>query len=244
MKKLAILILAATLFACSSDSENESPNLSFTIEPGLRFASSEIRINNTSTNYEGAYRWEVTSAFGSETFNSEDLVFAPRYATQYFVRLQTSQGDFETQEDLVISAPSTLRLNRLSLKEIPQDYPELYFTIVERTAGGRETRVYVSDPVSNIPASNPSQAGWDVDETYAIFLQGLETTSSFLQDLKFHYINFYDGGDNFISRMEFFTNGRGEGDAFVNGPVDLARDPQDCFDCAAFMVTADFSYGN
>jgi len=244
MKKLAILFLTATLFACSSDSENESPNLSFSIEPGNRFASSEVRVTNTSTNYSGDYIWEVTSEFSRETFNSEDLVFSPRYATQYFINLQTSQGDFETQESILISSPSTLILNRLSLKEIPDDYPELYFTIVERTAGGRETIAYVSDPFSNVLASNPSQAGWDINETYAIFQQGIESNSSFLQDLKFYYINFYDGQDNFITRMEFFTNGRGEGDAFVSGPFDLSRDPQDCFDCAAFLVTTDFSYSN
>ncbi len=238
-----MLFLAAALFGCSSDSENESPNLSFTIEPGLRFASSEIRITNTSTNYEGGYRWEVTSEFSTETFTSEDLVYSLKYASQYFIKLQTSQGDFETQESLVVSAPSSLILNRLALKEIPQDYSELYFTIMERTAGGTETLVFVSDPASNIIASNPSQSAWDVNETYPILQLGPET-SSVLDNLKFYSINFYDGGDNFITRMEFFTNGRGEGAEFVNGPVDLARDPQNCFDCAEFLVIADFSYGN
>lgn len=229
--------------SCSSDSENADPILSFTIEPGNRFASSEINITNTSTNYVGTYFWEVSSEFGTENFNSQDLTFIASRATQYFIKLSTSASDFETQENLITSAPSSLTLRGITLKEVTQDYPSLYFTLTERTASNRERVVFTSEPISNIEARSPSTATWSVDVSTDLVRADLGGPS-LLDDLKSYQISFYDERDNLITKLEPYNNGRAADSEYIGGEIDLELDPRDCVGCPEFVVTADFLYSN
>ncbi|MEM8510079.1 MAG: hypothetical protein AAF717_19760 [Bacteroidota bacterium] len=238
MKKLILLSILMLITACSDNNDTNDPNLSFSIAPGNRFASSEITITNTSTDYSGEYRWEVSSEFETETYTTESISFFPRYATLYLISLQTADGDFETQQTLSIARPENLLFNSVQLKEIPQDYEELYFAVFESNAGTNRTRIYTSERMQNISADNPTQTNWSIQGSTAII--ALTTIGSDIENLRSYEIEFYDGDDAFITRIDSFGNSK---DEYVAGGVDLVTTTRDCAACASFVVTVDFGFG-
>ena len=125
MKKLLLFTIAIiTLNSCSSDDELQ-PNLSFNIETGSRIASSEINVTNTTTNPNGSYIWEVVSNSGTETFTTQNLSFNANRIGEYTIKLKSSQFDLETEQTIEITRPSILRFNKVTLKDIPQNYSSL-----------------------------------------------------------------------------------------------------------------------
>ncbi len=240
MKKLLLLTIAiATMLSCSSDSDELKPNLSFNIESGQRVASSEISIVNTTTNQNGGYIWEVTSNYGTETYTSQNLSFDANRLGDYTIRLKSSQFDLQTEQTINITRPTFLKFDKLSLKDIPQNYSSLYFKILKSPLTGAMSYTYTSPTQQNISNFFPDLTDWNVDFPGNIIQ--LSDGSNGVDDASTYMIEFYDGNDNLVTRINGFTNIYFDSSEFVAGEEELTT-TSFCTNCDYFEVIAEFSF--
>ncbi len=239
MKKLIVLTIALiALHSCSSDSDEFQPNLSFNIESGSSVASSEINITNTTTNQNGGYIWEVISDFGTETFTTQNLRFNANRIGDYTIRLQSNQFDVQTEQTITITRPSRLLLNTVTLREIPQNYNALYFRINKITLNG-SSYTYTSPTRQNISSIFPDTTDWTVDfpgNTIPL------SDGSNADAIASYQIEFYDGNDNLVTRINSFTDIYFDTSEFIAGDVQLNTTSIGCTNCDFFEVIAEFSF--
>lgn len=237
MKKLLLLTIAIiTLNSCSSDSDELQPNLSFNIESGSRIASSEINATNTTTNENGGYIWEVISSSGTETFTSKNLSFDAKRIGNYTIRLKSNQFDLQSEQTLTITKPTFLKFDKLALKDIPQNYSSLYFKILKSQLTGATSYTYTSPTRQNISSLAPSATVWNV-EFPGNTIEITDESNSYASYL----IEFYDGNDNLVTRLNGFTNIYFDTSEFVAGEAELTTSSI-CTNCDYFEVTTDFSF--
>jgi hypothetical protein len=234
------IFIAITILACSSDADENNPNLSFSIENGNRFASSEINITNTSTNYTGDYIWDVNSVFGTETFTSQNLTFNANRVSDYTISLRSESNDFETEQTISITQPSILVFNTITLIDIPQNYDALYFKLNRITINGATT-VYTSGERQNISSLAPSVIDWDVDfPSNAVEL----TDGSDVNEIATYQVEFYDGNDNLVTKLNSFGNLYDMNSQYAAGEIELTTISSGCTNCDYFEVLADFAFRN
>ena len=239
MKKLLLLSIAIiTLNSCSSDDNSENnPNLSFNITSTNLLASSEINATNTSTNYTGNYTWEVSSTFGTETFSTENLTFIANRVGSYIIKLKTSSNEFETEQSITTTQPTKLEFKKLTLKNIPQNYPALYFEI-NRISRNSSTTIYTSTTKQNISSLSPSVVNWDIDVANGVYNL---FSGNDVNDINFYQIEFFDGNDNLVTKLNTFSNLI---DEYVAGEEEITTTFTNCNNCDYFEVFADFGYRN
>jgi len=243
MKKLLPYLTIALLISCSSDSDESSPELSFAINDGLRFASAEVSITNTSTNYSGTFSWEVTSQYESLLFSTNDIVFNPKYSGQYIITLKTADGNLETNNSIFISRPNKKIIKEVGLASIPKSYDELYFNIVKYTLAEDNTLFYTSSRISDVTSENLANIRWTIDETDGSFeLSSISNDSS--DEFASYTIEFYDGNDNFVTRLESIFNSGSDGIPFEAGEINLATTPSNCGSCDQFETRVDIDFSN
>lgn len=242
MKTLSTFLVAFILFSCSSDSNEDAAQLSFEINDGLRFATSEISVTNTTTNYSGDFVWEVTSASESLTFSTPNLTFTPRFAERYTIVLKSSNGDLEFSSSISISRPNNKTIRFVRLKDIPQNYEGLYFTIEKRGIDNNPTIVFSSARLPGINAQDLSGAVWEVTGGNGTFpiVDPLETTA---RDFESYTIRFYDDQDNLVTRLDPIFNSYPEESAFDAGDFPLNSSTQDCMNCASFEIIVEIEFG-
>jgi len=237
MKKLLLFTIAIIMLnSCSSDSDELQPNLSFNIESGSTIASSEINVTNTTTNQNGGYIWEVISNSGTETFTSQNLSFDANRVGEYTIRLKSNQFDLQTEQTLNITSPTFLKFDKISLKDIPQNYSSLYFKILKSPLSGTMTYTYTSPTRQNISSLVPSATTWNVD-----FPGNTIEISDEANDSATYLIEFYDGNDNLVTRINGFTNIYFDSSEFVAGEEDFTT-TSFCTNCDYFEVTNEFSF--
>lgn len=237
MKKLLLLTIAIiTLNSCSSDSDELQPNLSFNIESGSRIASSEINATNTTTNQNGGYIWEVISSSGTETFTSQNLSFEAKRIGTYTIRLKSNQFDLQTEQTVNITRPTFLKFDKLSLKDIPQNYSSLYFKILKSPLTGATSYTYTSPTRQNISSLVPSATTWNVD-----FPGNSITITDEANDSASYLVEFYDGNDNLVTRLNGFANIYFDTSEFVAGEEEITTSSF-CTNCDYFETTAEFSF--
>lgn len=239
MKKVFLLaIIVMALHSCSSNADEFQPNLSFNIESGSRVASSEINVTNTTTNQNGGYIWEVISDFGTETFTSQNLSFNANRIGDYTIRLQSNQFDIQTEQTISITRPSRLLLNKVTLREISQDYNALYFRINKVTLNG-SSYTYTSPTRQNISSIFPNTTDWTVDFPGNIIPL---SDGSDPDAIASYQIEFYDGNDNLVTRMNSFSDIYFDTSEFTTGEVQLNTTSIGCSNCDYFEVIAEFSF--
>ena len=240
IKTILLSIAIITLNSCSSDDSDNNPNLSFNITSANLIASSEINATNTSTNYNGSYTWEVTSPFGTETFSTENLTFNANRVTDYTIKLKTSSNEFETEQSITTTQPSILEFKKLTLQDIPQNYDALYFQINRITVDGTTT-TYTSATRQNISSLAPSLVDWNIDlPANRIDL----TDGSDVNEIEVYQIEFFDGNDNLVTRLNSFGNLFDMNSEYVAGEEELTTTSNNCNNCDFFEVLADFGFGN
>ena len=238
MKNLLLLSIAIiTLNSCSSDDSQNNPNLSFNITSTNLLASSEINRTNTSTNYTGNYIWEVSSSFGTETFTTENLTFNANRVGRYIIKLKTSSNAFETEQSITTTEPTKLEFKKLTLKNISQNYPALYFKI-NRISRNSSTTIYTSTTKQNISSLTPSVVNWDIDVANGVYNLFSGTD---VNDINFYQIEFFDGNDNLVTKLKTFSNLI---DEYVAGEEEITTTFTNCSNCDYFEVLADFGYSN
>lgn len=237
MKTLLLFTIAIiTLNSCSSDpDEILKPNLSFNIENSTVIASSEISITNTTTNQNGGYIWEVISSSGTETFTSQNLTFNANRVGEYTIRLKSNQFDLQTEQTLNAVRPSLLKLNNITLTDIPQSYNSLYFKILKSSDF---TYTYTSQTQQNISSLFPNTTDWNVTfPGNTIVITGDPSVSSG------YFIEFYDENDNMVTQIEPFLNLYPEFQSieYIAGDKELITTTS-CTNCGYFKITANFSF--
>ncbi|WP_417212474.1 hypothetical protein [Bizionia sp.] len=235
MKKLLLLTIAIiTLNSCASDDEEFQPNLSFNIENGNRIASSKINATNTTTNQNGGFIWEVISNSGIETYTSLNLSFNANRVGEYTIRLKSTQFDLQTEQTINITRPSFLKLNNISLKDIPQNYSSLYFKILKSSDF---SYTYTSQTQQNINSIVPSATDWNVGSP------GNTIVLADGNNLDGYFIEFYDGNDNLVTRIQSISNWYPESQLteFVAGEKELIT-TTGCTNCDYFEIIANFSF--
>ena len=241
MRKLLLLSIAIiTLNSCSSDDSENNPNLSFTITSTNLLASSEINATNTSTNYNGNYIWEVSSSFGTESFTTENLTFTANRVSDYTIKLKTSSSEFETEQTITTTQPTRLEFKKLTLQDIPQNYSALYFKINRISTSG-STTIYTSATRQNISSLAPSIVDWNIDLANGIYDL---TDGSDVNDLNAYQIEFFDGNDNLITKLNTFDNLYDMNSQYVAGEIEITTTSTNCNNCDYFEVLADFAFRN
>lgn len=241
MKKLLLLSIAIiTLNSCSSDDSENNPNLSFNITSTNLLASSEINATNTSTNYNGNYIWEVSSAFGTETFSTQNLTFNANRVADYTIKLKTSSNEFETEQSITTTQPTRLEFKKLTLKDIPQNYSALYFQINRISTSG-STTIYTSATRQNISALAPSVVDWNIDIVNGIYNL---TDGSDVNDLNAYQIEFFDSNNNLVTKLNSFDNLYTTNSEYLAGEIELTTNSNNCNNCDYFEVLADFGFRN
>ena len=241
MKKLLLLSIAIiTLNSCSSDDSENNPNLSFNITSTNLLASSEINATNTSTNYNGNYTWEVTSAFGTETFSTENLTFNANRVADYTIKLKTSSNEFETEQSITTTQPTRLELKKLTLQDIPQNYSVLYFQINRISTSGSST-IFTSATRQNISSLAPSVVNWNIDVANGIYNL---TDGNDVNDINAYQIEFFDENDNLVTILNSFGNLYDVNSEYVAGQVEITTTSTNCNNCDYFEVLADFGFRN
>ena len=239
MKKLLLLTIAIiTLNSCSSDDGELQPNLSFNIENGSRVASSEINVTNTTTNQNGGYIWEVISSFGTETYTTQNLTFSANRIGEYTIRLKSNQFDLQTEQTINTTRPSTLLFNKLTLKDIPQNYSSLYFKINKITLNGT-SYTYTSPPRQNVSSLVPNVTDWNVDIPGNIIQinDGSNANNSAV-----YQVEFYDENDNLVTKISSFGDTYFDSSEFKAGEEELTTTSIGCSTCDYFEIIADFSF--
>jgi membrane-associated HD superfamily phosphohydrolase len=241
MKKLLLLsITIITLNSCSSDESDNNPNLSFNIASTDLIASSKITANNTSTNYNGTYIWEVSSVFGTETFSTENLTFNANRVSDYTIKLRTSSNEFETEQIITTTQPTKLEFKKLTLKDIPQDYSTLYFQINKISTSG-STTIYTSASQQNISSLAPSVVDWNIDIANGVYNL---TDGSDINNINTYQIEFFDGNNNLITKLNPFGNLYDMNSEYIAGEEELTTTSTNCNNCDYFKVLADFGFRN
>tara|TARA_R100001198_G_C5188513_1_gene182136 strand:+ start:227 stop:952 length:726 start_codon:yes stop_codon:yes gene_type:complete len=241
MRKLLLLSIAIiTLNSCSSDDGENNPNLSFTITSTNLLASSEINATNTSTNYNGNYIWEVSSSFGTESFTTENLTFTANRVSDYTIKLKTSSSEFETEQTITTTQPTRLEFKKLTLQDIPQNYSALYFQINRISTSG-STTIYTSATRQNISSLAPSVVNWNIDMANGIYNL---TDGSDVNDLNVYQIEFFDGNDNLVTKLNTFDNLYDMNSQYVAGEIEITTTSTNCNNCDYFEVLADFGFRN
>lgn len=245
MKKLFLPLVLIIFASCSKDSDENAPQLSFVIEDINQVASSQIIATNTSSNYDGDYIWEVTSASATTTYTTEKLNFDATRIGGYIVKLKSSNGELETQKSVAIFAPLTKVLDKITLKAIPKNYEALYFKIYKYTPFGNKTIViYISQQQQNIAPSNASEIAWDIQNTsLEIELVDLRLGPAFEQ-LESYEIEFFNSNDESVTRFDPFANIFDETTDFIAGDISFTTTRNDCANCDQFEILANFSYEN
>ncbi len=242
MKTLSTLLLAFLLLSCSSDSNEDDPQLSFEINDGLRFASSEISVTNTTTNYSGNFIWEVTSASESLTFSTRDLTFTPRFVERYNIILRSSDGDLEFNTSIAITRPNIKTIKSVRLENIPENYEELYLIVKKSSPVNPTIVVYSSNRITNVNSQNLSSVLWEIAGENGTFSIG-DPIDSGIEDFAGFTIEFFDGQDNFVTRLDPIFNFYPEGSAFDAGEIPLNSSTQDCMNCASFETLVEIEFG-
>nr|WP_321230742.1 hypothetical protein [uncultured Psychroserpens sp.] len=241
MKKLLLLTIAIiTLNSCSSDSDEFQPNLSFNIENGSRIASSTINVTNTTTNQNGGYIWEVITSSGITTYTSLNLSFDANRIGEYTIRLKSSQYDLQTEQTINITRPTFLKFNELNLKTIPQNYSSLYFKILKSPITGNSSYTYTSATRQNVNSLVPSVTDWNIDSLSGNTIQ-ISDGSNGVDDANTYFIEFYDGNDNLVTRINPFSNLYLGNTEFIAGEIELTTTTT-CNNCDYFKVLAEFSF--
>ncbi|MDV7188455.1 hypothetical protein R3X25_14275 [Lutibacter sp. TH_r2] len=236
MKKLLLLTIAIiTLNSCSSDSDEFQPNLSFNLENDIAIASSDIKATNTTTNENGGYIWEVISSSEIKTFTTKDLNFSANRVGEYTIRLKSKQFDIQTEQTINIIRPSLLKLNNITLDDVPQSYNSLYFKILKTS---NYTYTYTSQTQQNISSVFPSTTDWNVSypgNTIVI----TDKPSNFSG----YIIEFYDGNDNLVTQIEPFIDLYPDFSSteFIAEEKELTTSTN-CTNCDYFKIIADISF--
>jgi len=241
MKKLLLLAISIiTLNSCSSDNNEENPNLSFNITSTNLLASSEIKTTNTSTNYNGNYIWEVSSDYGTETYPTENLTFNANRVSDYTIKLKTSSNEFETLQTITTTQPTRLEFKKLTLKDIPQNYSSLYFQINRISVSGTTT-IYTSSTRQNISSLAPSVVDWDIDTLNGIYNL---TDGTNANNFYVYQIQFFDGNNNLVTKLNTFDNFYTINSEYVSGEIEITTTSTNCSNCDYFKVLADFGFRN
>ncbi|GHC42983.1 hypothetical protein [Ulvibacter litoralis] len=256
MKKLVLLTLAIiTLNSCLSNDEEFQPTLSFNIESGRTIASSEINITNTSTNQNGLYTWElsngtatnsngdytweVTSNNGTETFTTNNLSFYANYIGDYTITLKSNLFDLQIEETITTTRPQALVFDKVTLKDIPQDYSSLYFKILEIRLDGTTSYTYTSYTKHHVYSFFPENTEWDVDLTgHIIAINDGSNTN----DIASYQVEFYDNNDNLVTKINAFGNTYFDTSEFKAGEEEFTTTSNGCAGCDYFEVIFDFSF--
>lgn len=241
MKRIFLLTIALiTLNSCGTDEDELQPNLSFNIENGSRFASSNINVTNTTTNQNGGYIWEVISDFETQTFTTQDLTFDANRIGDYIIRLKSNQFDIQTEDTITITRPQALFFEKVTLKDIPQNYSSLYFKIFEIRLNGSNSYTYTSQARQNISSLFPETIDWNIDFPGNII--GLDDGSNSTQNGAVYQVEFYDNNDNLITKINPFSNTYFNTSEFKAGDKEFTTTSNNCSGCDYFEVTFQFSF--
>ena len=241
--KIVLLILSISIFnACSSDEEEE--NLSFSIQNNERFAPSEINTINNTTNHLGTYTWEIEHHGITETFNTEDMNFTATKSGEYSIKLTSSLGNETEIQNVTIEKPSALILNKVKLKEVPQNYNDLYFKIrkYERINGNLTDVgfIYTSPTRQNINSGLVGFTEYDWNVGNSILL-----TSDAL-NLDAYIIEFYTGNDILVTKIKQFHNS--DYGLNLNNDFEIENDTMItgayCNGCDYFEIYLDYEYSD
>lgn len=242
IKKMFPFLILVVLVGCSDDTEENAPQLSFEIEEGPKFASVEINVTNTSSNYNGDYLWEVTSPSGAtSSTTTKDIRFNAPLSGQYFIKLSGDSGELDTRQDLFIVSPAKQVLNKISLREIPKNYEGLYFKIKRYNSFEDTTSMaYTSETKEGVTTENASQIVWNIENNPFTF----SLLEASFQNLASYEIEFFNENDELVTRFDPFFNGVFEVREFIAGELTMTTTSSDCADCDIFEIVVDVNFTN